>query len=1030
MKKALKITGITLASIVGLVLIVAIIALSTVTSPKRLTKMVKKYLPEYVNFDVELERANLTLVKTFPDIGLELDEVAILSPMEGAPSDTLAKVKKLTLSANAKKFLKEKQIVVNRCILDDAMVNLFTDAEGHSNLDIFSSESEEDTASKPFDYAIDLKEVKLNNATVLYTDLTQNLNAGLKGLDLDVEGNMTDQNIQAVLSLQTQNLDLKTEGLSGQLQGLQLNFDGAIKDFNDIEGRLQLGSPEASLFAGYPVLDHDKVDIDFPVKMSIKPLQAHLDASKVGLNDYLIQLNGDAVTTSNGDMNLDVDFSTNTLDIEDVMGYLPENVAKSLAGIQFKGKIDLSEGKVNGILNDSLMPVITAKVNATDAVVNIPQMPYPFTKVDLQTAMKIDLNDSINANDIKLNAVMNRSKIKVNGKLSDLADNMDLDVNLKADMPLNDLKGFLPKNIRLDGQSKVNLTLKSKLDDFLKTVTEFKFNKRVKADATIAVNQFSFAMDTIQAAASKMDLALTLPASRKASGRTGAYLGLNSPQLDANVGQAIQAQLKDMQLTTAVDHLSGTMEDILADAHLNLGRLNFDLDTIHVDADHPKIHLETTPKNNKSLNVSIAYDGGALNANAGKAYVLNTHSLKVGASAKENKAKEDFLNRWNPTADFTLTEAELQLAGLDEKVIIPTIDFLFNANELGFKRGSVKIGKSDLTLEGNVIGINQWIDDHKNLMKGEMQLTSNYLDINEIMDLTSGMGITDEKPEEKAAVAEAEAKGDHPFLVPEGIDFTFGIKAKKALYGNFDLNDLGGTATVKDGTLLLREIGFTNEAAEMQLTAVYESPRANHLFLGMDFHLLNVQIYDLLHMIPEIDTIVPMLKTFDGAAEFHIAAQTNLKSNYEPKMSTLRASADIEGANLRVKDIVSFTKITDMLKVSTNGEYKIDSIDIQMTAFRDEVDLWPFQIAIGKYKATVDGHYNLNTVGEYHISVTDSPLPTRLGLKISGPLNNLSYSLESCKYPHLYRPERRSETEQMVMELKRMISAKLRENVL
>ena len=238
MKKALKITGITLASIVGLVLIVAIIALSTVTSPKRLTKMVKKYLPEYVNFDVELERANLTLVKTFPDIGLELDEVAILSPMEGAPSDTLAKVKKLTLSANAKKFLKEKQIVVNRCILDDAMVNLFTDAEGHSNLDIFSSESEEDTASKPFDYAIDLKEVKLNNATVLYTDLTQNLNAGLKGLDLDVEGNMTDQNIQAVLSLQTQNLDLKTEGLSGQLQGLQLNFDGAIKDFNDIEGRL------------------------------------------------------------------------------------------------------------------------------------------------------------------------------------------------------------------------------------------------------------------------------------------------------------------------------------------------------------------------------------------------------------------------------------------------------------------------------------------------------------------------------------------------------------------------------------------------------------------------------------------------------------------------------------------------------------------------------------------------------------------------------------------------------------------------
>ena len=266
-------------------------------------------------------------------------------------------------------------------------------------------------------------------------------------------------------------------------------------------------------------------------------------------------------------------------------------------------------------------------------------------------------------------------------------------------------------------------------------------------------------------------------------------------------------------------------------------------------------------------------------------------------------------------------------------------------------------------------------------------------------------------------------------MVPEGFDFTFNIHSKKAIYGNFEFNEVEGEATIKDGTLMLQEIGFTNEAARMQLTAMYQSPRKNHLFLGMDFHLLDVQINDLLHMIPEIDTIVPMLKTFDGAAEFHIAAQTNLKSNYELKKSTLRASADIEGANLRVKDITSYEKITDMLKVSTNGEYKIDSIDIQLTAFKDEVDLWPFQIAIGKYKATVDGHYNWNTVGEYHISVTDSPLPTRLGLKISGPLNNLSYKLESCKYPHLYRPEKRNDTEQMVMELKKKISDRLKATV-
>jgi hypothetical protein len=272
-------------------------------------------------------------------------------------------------------------------------------------------------------------------------------------------------------------------------------------------------------------------------------------------------------------------------------------------------------------------------------------------------------------------------------------------------------------------------------------------------------------------------------------------------------------------------------------------------------------------------------------------------------------------------------------------------------------------------------------------------------------------------------------KEDNPFMVPEGVDFNFVLNTKKSLYGNFDLNNLSGTMTVKDGTLILQEIGFTNKAAEMQLTAMYQSPRKNNLFLAMDFHLLNVQINDLLNMIPYIDTLVPMLKTFDGQAEFHIGAETNLRSNYEPKISTLRAAADIEGKNLTVNDKFTFTKITDLLDVSTNGEYRVDSLDVQLTAFKDEIDLWPSQIAIGKYKVTVDGRMTFDKNGEYHLSVTQSPLPVRMGLKISGPLNKLDYKLEDCKYPNLYKPNKRSDREEMYFDLKKKIADRLKENV-
>jgi hypothetical protein len=53
----------------------------------------------------------------------------------------------------------------------------------------------------------------------------------------------------------------------------------------------------------------------------------------------------------------------------------------------------------------------------------------------------------------------------------------------------------------------------------------------------------------------------------------------------------------------------------------------------------------------------------------------------------------------------------------------------------------------------------------------------------------------------------------------------------------------------------------------------------------------------------------------------------------------------------------------------------------------------------------------------------------RLGLKISGPFNKLEYKLEDCKYPTLYKPNKRSDREQLYFELKKKIADRLKENV-
>ena len=1031
MKKALKITGITLAALVGLVLIVVGIAAALITSSGWLTKQVKKYAPEFITCQTELGKADLTVFKTFPNVGIDIENVALINPMAGSPSDTLANIDDLTVVLDLKKLLKEKEIVVRKCILEDAFVNLYIDTLGNNNFNVFKTKEDSDTTSS-FDYLVDIEEVKLKNNTLLYTDDRNQMTAQAQGLNMDLKGKMQNKDIDADLTLNSDALSLKTKAVQLAMKTLDLDFDGEVAQYDQIKGTLQLATPDISLNLNEPYLENDTLNLNLPLQYSLKDMKGHLEKAQIGLNRYVIDVDGDVAIAENNDVNLDLALNTNTLVVEDVLTYLPEKVQKKLSRIAYTGKATLSDIEVKGTFNDSLMPLIKAKVLTDNVTVSMKELPYPITEVNLDGDLDLDLNSDANSFTVNsVSAKFNRSSFTADGVVDDLLGDIGLKLKVKGDVPLTDIKSFLPKNVKLNGRTSLDLTTNFTYENLMKSLDDYNLN-RLSAKANLRINSFAFDMDTIHASAPSLNVGVTLPASAKQKGQKGACITLTTSQLDAKVGKGITADLKNPDIKLAADNFKGGWEKMLLDADLKFSHLVVDYDTIHAKIDVPAITFVTTPeKSTKGLNARVTLDGKNVVANMGQAYALNSNSLKVNASVSENKVKTDFLNRWNPSADFVLGTALVKVDGIDELIRISNIDFLFNSHELDFKKSTFRIGQSDMSMQGSVIGIKEWIEDHKNLMKGELQVSSEFLDLNEIMDLTSGLGHSDAGPSTSSgAESETENKTDNPFMVPEGIDFNFVLNTQRALYDNFDMNNLEGTMTVKDGTLLLREIGFTNKAAEMQLTAMYQSPRKNNLFLAMDFHLLRVQINDLLTMIPYIDTLVPMLKTFDGQAEFHIGAATNLKSNYEPKISTLRAAADIEGRNLTVNDKFTFTKITDLLDISTNGSYRVDSLDVQLTAFKNQIDLWPSQIAIGKYKVTVDGRMTLDRNGEYHLSVTESPLPVRLGLKISGPFNKLEYKLEECKYPNLYKPDKRNDTEQMYYELKKKIADRLKENVL
>ena len=82
---------------------------------------------------------------------------------------------------------------------------------------------------------------------------------------------------------------------------------------------------------------------------------------------------------------------------------------------------------------------------------------------------------------------------------------------------------------------------------------------------------------------------------------------------------------------------------------------------------------------------------------------------------------------------------------------------------------------------------------------------------------------------------------------------------------------------------------------------------------------------------------------------------TRLGADYLPKLPTLRGEASVKGKNLTVNDQFTFTKITDLLGVSTGGAFCVDNLDVQLSAKDSKIDLWPSQVSVGKYGAVAEG---------------------------------------------------------------------------
>ena len=161
----------------------------------------------------------------------------------------------------------------------------------------------------------------------------------------------------------------------------------------------------------------------------------------------------------------------------------------------------------------------------------------------------------------------------------------------------------------------------------------------------------------------------------------------------------------------------------------------------------------------------------------------------------------------------------------------------------------------------------------------------------------------------------------------------------------------------------------------------------------------------MINLVPELDTLVPMLSSFAGKAEFHFAAETYLKSNYEMKMSTLRGATAIHGKDLVILDNATYKKLGRLLGFKDKEHNKIDNLNVEITAFKNEIDVYPTLITVDKYQAVVGGRHNLDMTFDYSMGMASPWIFRWLGVVIKGDMDDMKFKIKRKKNIDLEEPK-------------------------
>lgn len=1049
--------------LLGIVFLLPIIAFGVlrwaVLAPEKLTPLVTQEANAYLNdARLECDEVELTYFETYPYFGVKLINGRIINETDSLPCDTLVSFKRTIVAINPTYIFNSKRIAVELFFIDTPRFYGYIAPDGKANWDIVQSTdttTQDTTQQQPLP-PIDLKKVRIKSGRLVYDDRQQDLYTEVNGFYLNLKGSFANQDSENGVRLET--------GSSSIL------FD----------------SP------AYTLSNHLRMDFKSELSWTYMIREITLKDAELRVNDLPFKASGSIKRREAGQPSLvDLGFNLNILDLNEILHFIPEQYLKNRDKMAATGSI-LLEGKIQGEVGDSVVPSLDlcCKIDNGSYHVEGVQQGIDSLRMDVDLAFNGPCPDSSFVKVEELVVKGRNISLDVKGSAYNLFDNPAIRSKIKGNVNLTQLaKDFLnPDTIILEGEMSADLTTAFTVNDLLDSNMS-----KVEADGALNIERFKATSPVFGLDAYIAGLSLKAGSAKKESRymQTDELLASNLQidTLNIQYKENINSRISHLELRVNTARNIDTTAVIPVTTWMTIGQLrsklpdstwlvlkNTTLDGgIKASANNKRIpkagfrlRMDTLKyfmvaartgavlSNSQFTLEALPYrdavkqrlEQSARNRRRAAIRQASARGQRDTTAVADTSATSRLLRRWEARGKINFDKLRLFSRYFPIPMYMEGTNVEYNTNRITLKDARLHLGKSDLRLNGQLSQLRA-AALRGGTLKGKLTVQSDLIDCNQLL-LAMNRGARFAEADEKAPAsfntdsitaleyqnmeigAQDTLRTDTTtqlMIIPKFLDLSLRTDAKRIQFKDLELENVVGEVVVRDQVLNLSELRMNSNIGDGSLTMVYSTPDEAHASMGLELGLNKILVNKLIDLFPSMDTLVPMLRSFEGVVDCQITATCQTDSTMSVLLPTLNASCFMRGKDMVLLDGETFAEISKTLMFKNKKRNLIDSIAVDLAIKDSKIEVFPFLVEMDRYKVAVGGTHNMDMTFDYHLSVLKSPVPFKLGIDITGNLDDFKFKIVRCKYKDFLQPAKQAELDSTRRNVRELIRDEIRRQI-